>query len=1192
MSVDIGKISVTFAASTQGFTRGVASATSALLDFAKKSRSVGDSLKGSFSAGFGDSIDAISRKLNDGALSSAAYGEAISAAFGRASKAIDSGGAGSFDVLAKQMEVGVATGEDFAEVLSDVSSRAESAIDSAASESVAALSASMDEGRLTAKDFADSITSIAAGQAGAGLENTRNAVVALDAALSAGAVTGSEFLQFQRDVSNNAMETALRRQSSAVAEIREQFDDGAIESDAFVASLRTIETSFRIGAIAEYESQMESVARAHRAGTIATEEFEAEQQRLAAVLSRRVVGQLEEQLAELPAAYAAAGASAEALAEAQQAVNEQIEAGNRAVARAVDRQTAGDGAGAAAGRPGVMGGLERAGAVASLIPGDIGRIGGIMERIVGASEAAEAAIGALGPRFAALAGPVGLAAGGLLVVGGALMYVVSQFGEAAREAQKLSTLFGTTMRETAELQTVLGEVGSSVGEFQKVSRSLRLALETAADGAGKSGVAFRRLGLDAKELRFEDAATQARAVIVALAGIENPAERSMLAVKLLGKSGAEFAAKFGTDIKGIEERFLNAAQAVEKFKTAFSDFDSQQLMKAKESIDNIGGASEGMGKAVAAAFAPLMGGIGAGLAETIGAITNVMTPFIGIFQVAGALVGGVFQAMGAAFNTLARIFSAGLSIIGAPLEAFFRYMTGGIGVVELFQGTVAMLVADMNGLASDIEWVRDTFAAWTTGTTVEEIKAAQEEMKKMAELGEAAAKIQEKYGDRTEEIKAKIKEVAELRNTMGDDGKPLISAVEARSALDDLNKQLKEASPHLKLMNSETDKFQSAMKSANKAAADMGNNIAANGFAEYKKGYEELLAKLRSGKIGEDAFGKGIEGLAEKFNKEMERAKPIKALQDQIEQLSKKFNEKQGGAALAEDFQKFDQAQRAGGVSFKQKSEARLQRMDEVGAGLGLNVKPKLEGLDLFNERMAEIDRMAAEVAKGQGMIAEEEKKLHELRKAAIKDLLSDAKKIAGTIGERQKGPAEKALEDSNTLEKAYQTANKAREAAIKSGDQNGVNEANRQMNDIKERQGRVTAGIAGQNKYEGSGEKSVREFDAAMADIERSRASLQWSPENAGKFNALNESERNLKEKFRMENIDLIDKTITGGKADKRAASGIDATSQEGVSTYFRIMREDGSVTKRQLEEARQSRMLLRKIADNTQNQVPAAGI
>jgi tape measure domain-containing protein len=1188
VSVDIGKISVTFAASTEGFSRGVGSATAALQTFAKNARDSGKVLSGAFGAQFGDTLDALTGKLNSAALSGEAFGAAVASAFGRASKAVDAGASGSLDVLVKQMEVGTVTGEEFATAMSEVSARASDSIDSIGSEGLESLASALDAGKMNANDFADSVTSIAAGEAGAGIENMRNEITALDQALKSGAVSAEEFLGMQQAAAYEASSRAAERQSQAIDAIRQQFDLGTIGADKFTDSMRTIQTSFRIEAIAEYETQMESLRKATESGSVSEEQFADIHKRLTGILQDRVVGDLERQLRELPDAFEAAGASAEELAAAEGEVNKAIEAGEKAVENAVKRQEkSGENGGLA---ESIMGGLEKVGSVTALIPGELGHVGHSMENIVHVGEMMSNAIGGLGPEFSALAGPIGIAAGAALAAGGALMHMVESFGTAAREAKRLATQFGLTTKEVAALQTTLSHIGSSTQEFNKVSRILQGNLTRASDGSKAASAAFKRLGIDAKEVRFEQSTEQVEKVIVALARIQSPAERSMLAVKLLGKTGAEFAAKFGTDVEAIKEKFHHAEQATERFKHAFSDLDTKQLVKALADIEGIEHATSGLGSAIAAAFAPLMGGLASGISDLIGSVTNIIQPLVPIIQVVGAVFGETARIIGSAFNAASRIFSAAAENIYTALSGIFESIGGGVTLLEAIQGIGGGVVAVLEGIASWAERIRDNFKAWMTGKTVEDLQKAKKQQEEMASLGEAAVKIQEKYGDKTEEIREKIEEIKRLRETMDSDGKPLISAEEAGMAMKDLNKQLEEASPYIKMMTDETHKFEKTMKSAGKEAGDMGNNIATDALRSYRAGYEKLLEDLKKNPANKELFDKGIEGLAEKFNKEMEKAKPIKAIADQINELKRTFlaaGTTTGGAGVVRDFQKFDEAQKAGAVNFNDKSYARLGRLDAFAGEMGLGA-PKLEGIALFDERMQEIDKVAEEVAKHTGMMAEEEATLAEMRLRAIRALIEDSKKLAGNIGERQVGPAEKAVDDLGKLNEALEMAARALGESFFNGDAAGQDAANAQIRELQERQARAIENLGKQNKFEGGGEKAAREFDESMKDIERARAKVAaGSPE----AEALDQAEKDRTEKLGKDNLDLIDKVIEGTKADKRAATGIDANSQEGVSTYFRILRSDNSMTQRQLEESRQMKILLRKIADNT-NAFAAAGL
>jgi len=1162
---DIGKIAVSFTASAGGLIEGAGKASDALHKFAVDAATASASLDGKYASDFSIRIDELTAKLAAGDVTASAFGATLDSAFSRAASAIDSGLSASLGVLSKELDVGLLSAKGYTDGMTDLSQRASTAIDSALSDSIKASVEAMESGGTTMKEFTDSISMMAGTAAGAGVEQLTSGITSLTHALAAGVIDSETFLASQRDLAQTGAVDAIERTREALAALQGPLEDGRLSTEDFTAAATAINTSFRVEVMTEYETNIVALTAALDNGTITTAQFKDQHDTLNAALRTSVIGDLEEMLKNLPDAYTAAGKSAEELVAAQEAVRKEIEQTNKALDAAEKRASkppapvpsGGGGHGS-----GIVGGLEKFGGTASLIPGELGHVGHMMEQVARSAEMFSKGITTAFPSMAGMSAGLGLMAGGAVVVGGAIMSLVAGFAKGAREAQAMADQFGMTLKETAALKNTFDMVGVSVQQFALASKTIDKTLSSASNGAARASSAYAQIGVSVEELRAQSPEDQFKSVVIALAGVEDAGQRSALAIQLLGRQGAQMAGKFGKDAEVIKRRFAEAEEEVERFKTAYTQINSDQLIDAGGRIAGIAQAGEGLGKVIAEAFAPLAGGLGSAIADVLGSITNLLLLISPIINLIGAAIGGPLLLLGSMVNTVFRV-------VGAVAKVLYTFLPLESMATEVMKAC-AGIADEIAGIARWCEKVADSMSAWFSGgKTREELKAHQASLREIALLTEAAVGLEEKYGDKTAEVTAKIKEVNEAYKA------GLIDKDVRVAALKDLNKQLAEASPRLKVLADAKKAMNDALGAASETAS-VGNTggtaQAKRALEEYRKARKEMYADFKNKKISEDAYTAGINGLAAKFDDEMRRVKKVKVELDYGRSNYNKSIEKTGADKALDDFKRYEGARLAGGTfTTKEERGARETSLNNMIGGMGLNA-PKLDGIEQFKTQMAELNRMYSEQTTVLKLTAEEERQLAGARKESIRQMIAglpDAKKANSEteqFGEnmRKLDEAQRALDDSTMTKTERADAQK----------------------DIDGRRGRLRA------EYKGGPESPTAAFDKIMADIEAEKAKVAaqlaqapvlTTPKERAEAQAtqqtLNDKEKQAKEDFKAQNQDLLDSVMKGGQANKSANSAIDATSSEGAATYLRILRGGESLTGKQLTELRNSRLILAKI-------------
>lgn len=155
--------------------------------------------------------------------------------------------------------------------------------------------------------------------------------------------------------------------------------------------------------------------------------------------------------------------------------------------------------------------------------------------------------------------------------------------------QKLSEL-GYAAKLSATDQETL------VGGLTKMDN----ALSDAVTKGGAAGDSFRTLGLDVSELSKLTPDERFKRIATAMQGVENPAQRTSLAMDIFGKSGAKLIPML---LEG--EAGLNALSAeARKVGAAFSDVDAAKINAANDSIDRVKATIGGVGNTLAIALAP------------------------------------------------------------------------------------------------------------------------------------------------------------------------------------------------------------------------------------------------------------------------------------------------------------------------------------------------------------------------------------------------------------------------------------------------------------------------------------------------------------------------------------------------------------------------------------------------------------
>ena len=163
---------------------------------------------------------------------------------------------------------------------------------------------------------------------------------------------------------------------------------------------------------------------------------------------------------------------------------------------------------------------------------------------------AENAMRGLGRNIQAATGPGmfgGLASGLQSLLGGigimATLTAATRGFYSAMEAGgalvDLSAQTGVAVDKLMVLQTAFDQAGMSASDVQPVIAKLQKSISEAATGNVDAAAKFKTMGIAIKDIQGLSADEQLAAVGEAISKIENPAQRSAMAMEVFGKSGAK-----------------------------------------------------------------------------------------------------------------------------------------------------------------------------------------------------------------------------------------------------------------------------------------------------------------------------------------------------------------------------------------------------------------------------------------------------------------------------------------------------------------------------------------------------------------------------------------------------------------------------------------------------------------------------
>lgn len=458
-----------------------------------------------------------------------------------------------------------------------------------------------------------------------------------------------------------------------------------------------------------------------------------------------------------------------------------------------------------------------------------------------------------------------------------VQFAAGQFNKAVADLssmQGVAEAIGTTAAKVSGLEEPLKRAGMGMTDLRAIGSKLSKALLDARDPASEAAKAFKSIGVDPKN--FTDSTDALVAVSRAMVGFKDDANKTQVAMQLLGKSGAETIGLFN-EIAGAQDL---SAKATEAQIRAADDF--------RKNVASIGLDFDNLSRQVAGGLLPLFNELAEPIRDGLQAaargvaewfarnevyVKNLWDDLKGVGRAALDILGFVGRIVLAVGDWLVKsgTISAALRVVRlavAGIEDGFWLVAGVVAKVGAWIGDLLIApasrfiglmgtVAEAFGLswASSLKAAQASLDGLTAGAhkfaddAIARVANNSAVMKLTAEFGLANDAVlafengTTKAGDSTEKAGKQLEDARRSVNAFGKDSD---EAAKAAAKLDEnlekVMQQLAEREAQLKAdINSEA-KLTDVQKLQVKILADL-----ASGALKVKAGKEEQIkAALKS----------------------------------------------------------------------------------------------------------------------------------------------------------------------------------------------------------------------------------------------------------------------------------------------------------------------------------------------------------
>jgi hypothetical protein len=366
-----------------------------------------------------------------------------------------------------------------------------------------------------------------------------------------------------------------------------------------------------------------------------------------------------------------------------------------------------------------------------------------------------------------VSGVVGGALAALTAAGAGVAIAFKSVADSVGELADIGKALGMTAQQLGYLRQSAQLAGVGADELNGALFRLQGNIGDALlKGTGPATDALERLGLSVRELSTLPADQQIAKITEQLREIPNPAERSALAIDLLGKQGPR--------LLEVADNAARIAEEAKKMGIALSDLDVRNFEKAGDAIDELTFIAQGVLKSALAELSPYIIAIAQSLSEAAkegGGLGNIIRerviPTIRIATQAMAILAAYFVA--------ARLTAGVIAATTAMIKMYqaIKVATTAAAMLNAVLGKnpllkIAGAVAGLVGAAVVVDKIGDQFdeldkkAAAINANTQTELKKEAELRKQVGVEAEKPNQEQQKALKALEQTIVKLEQSAKF----------------------------------------------------------------------------------------------------------------------------------------------------------------------------------------------------------------------------------------------------------------------------------------------------------------------------------------------------------------------------------------------------------------------------------------------
>jgi hypothetical protein len=213
-------------------------------------------------------------------------------------------------------------------------------------------------------------------------------------------------------------------------------------------------------------------------------------------------------------------------------------------------------------------------------------------------------------------------AGGLAAVGTAMLAMTRRSMENADQLAKQARQIGLATDRLQAMQLVAAEAGVSTQSLTNTLGIMQRNIVELQRGTAGQTRAFEALGLSIANLQGLNADQQFEQIANALNNVQDPAQRTALAMEVFGRSGREVI----NMLDGYSDKLADATEFQRRFGIAISQTDAEAIERANDAVGRLREAFGGLGNIMASRFAPAIERTSNLLLELAGRIADRVNP--------------------------------------------------------------------------------------------------------------------------------------------------------------------------------------------------------------------------------------------------------------------------------------------------------------------------------------------------------------------------------------------------------------------------------------------------------------------------------------------------------------------------------------------------------------------------------------